>query len=385
MHIRHLLVVVLLGLLVNRVWGGDWPCFRGPNHDGTLEEKLTLVGGEPAVLWKAKVGKGHCSVAVAGGRLFTAAAREAETLICLDAANGQKIWSVSLFTGVAQATPSVAGGKVYALLQHTRGPLALCVSAEDGKELWRRELPSSTGTFYYGLAGSPRVWEELVFFNTAGGAAVRKDTGELAWAHPGHSGYATPVVFTHGGRAAVAFFTGDRLIAREARTGQELWTIPWQTKLHVSASDPLFIGQQVLLCSAYGRGRSLYDVSGASPKVIWDDTTDGSAHSFASGFARGDGVFFCTGEGLASLDLKTGKLLWQAPGSGSLLLIGQTLIRLSSRGELTAGTFDPSSRFQPTLRAKVLEGTTYNVPAYSDGKLYIRNEAGEIVCLKIGQ
>lgn len=363
----------------------DWPCFRGPNRDGTLAEKLTLVSGEPEVLWRAKVGQGNASMAVVAGRLFTAASGSAESLICLDALTGKKIWAVSDFHTSGNSTPSVEGGRVFALVNGRTSLAACCVAAEDGKVLWNATLPKGRGTTYYGLSGSPRVWDDLVFLNVAGGAAVRKDSGEVAWAHEGHTAYATPIVFNAQGKPAVAFFTGDQLIARDARSGDQLWTIPWKTELHVNACDPIFLGQRVFMCSAYGRGRSLYDVSGASPRTLWEKTENGSGHSYASGFARGEDVFFFTGGNFARLDLASGELLWESPGADSALLIGGALIQLSGRGELAAGPLDAGRKFSPALRAQVVSGPSRNVPAYWDGRLYVRNEAGDLICLRVGK
>jgi outer membrane protein assembly factor BamB len=363
----------------------DWPCFRGPNHDGTFAERLALVSGEPEVLWRAKVGKGNCSFAIVGGRLYTAAEGATDSVICLDARTGQKVWSVSHFHAVGEATPTVAGERLFLPYWGKSGPAATAVATADGKVLWQTPLPKSSGVNHYGPAGSARVWEDLVFFNIAGGAAMKKDSGEVVWAHEGHTAYATPVMFAAKGKPAVAFFTGDSLIARDTRSGRELWKIPWKTSLHVSACDPLFLGDRVFLCSAYGRGRALYDVSGASPRSLWEEHSDGSGNSYSSGFAHGDGVFFFTGNGFASLEVTTGKLRWEYPGWGRAILIGDTLIWLSHRGELATGPLDPARKFEPVLRAQVIGGTTQNVPAYWDGKLYVRNEAGDVVCLRIAK
>lgn len=363
----------------------DWPCFRGPNHDSTLAEKLTLVGGEPEVLWRAKVGKGNGTCTIVGGRVFTAAAGATDNVVCLDGRTGAKVWSASHFQADGQATPTVDADKVFLPCHGKDGASAAAVAAADGKLLWQTTLPKSRGVNYYGLAGSARVWEDLVFFNIAGGAALRKDTGEVAWAHEGHTAYATPVLFTAKGRPAVAFFTGDSLIAREARSGRELWTIPWKTSLHVSACDPLFLGDRVFACSHYGRGRALYDVSGDTPRVLWEEHSEGSGNSYSSGFKSGDAIFFFTGTGFASLDIATGKLRWEFPGWGRAILLGDTLVMLMHKGELLAGPLDAARKFEPTLRAQVIGGTTNNQPAYSDKKLYVRNEGGDVACLRIGQ
>ncbi|MBI5385718.1 MAG: PQQ-binding-like beta-propeller repeat protein [Verrucomicrobia bacterium] len=385
MKSQPFLVAVALTASVTVAAPSDWPCFRGPNHDGTLAVPFTLTRGEPQVLWRAKLGSGNGSQAVVAGRVFTAANGQKDRVVCLDARTGQRVWSVSDFRADGNSTPSVESNRVYVLGHGRSFPEAACVSAADGKALWTAALPKGGGPDHYGLAGSPRVWRDLVFFNVAGGAAVRKDSGEVAWAHDGHTAYATPVVFDARGRPAVAFFTGDQLIARDARSGRELWTIPWKTELEVNACDPLFVGDRVFVCSAYKRARSFYDVSGASPRLLWESTRNGDGHAYASGFIQGEGIFFFTGGSFARVDMAGGDVLWESRGGNSVLLLGGSLIRVSEKGELTAGPFDPSRKVEPVLRAQVLSGTTRAVPAYWAGQLYVRNEAGDLVCLKISE
>lgn len=385
MTFRRVLVAIGLVASCAAAAAGDWPCFRGPNHDGTVADEFTLARGEPQVLWRAQVGQGNASLAVVAGRVYTASNDGQQRLVCLDAHTGQRVWAASHFQADGNSTPSVEGDRVYVLGHGRSSPEAACVSATDGKAIWNLALPKGGGPDHYGLAGSPRVWRDLVFFNVAGGAAVRKDSGQVAWAHEGHTGYATPVVFDAQGRPAVAFFTGDRLIARDARSGRELWTIPWKTELEVNACDPIFVGTRVFVCSAYGRARSFYDVAGASPRLLWETTRNGDGHSYASGFVQGGGVFFFTGGGFASVDLEGGQVLWESPGGNSVLLLGRCLIRVSDNGVLIAGPFDPARQPEPVLRTRVVSGTTRAVPAYWEGKLYVRNEAGDLHCLKIGE
>src|SRR5258705_13400737 len=77
--------------------GSDWPCFRGPMHNGVSLDKLRLLGGGPKQIWEARVTAGHASMAIAEGRLFTFGTR-VDNLACLDAASGDVIWKKHLET-----------------------------------------------------------------------------------------------------------------------------------------------------------------------------------------------------------------------------------------------------------------------------------------------
>ncbi len=74
----------------------DWPHWLGPNGDniapavGGFETDL----GKWKVAWKANVGRGYSSVAVANGRAYTVGhdGKTQETLFCFDANSGKITW-----------------------------------------------------------------------------------------------------------------------------------------------------------------------------------------------------------------------------------------------------------------------------------------------------
>lgn len=360
---------------------GDWPCFRGPNHNGILADRLTLRPGGPAKLWDAQVGPGNASLSIARGRLYTINSRG--NILCLDAATGRPVWTQNVETHFGDSTPAVENGRLYGMSALGSGdPTAYCCSPATGDILWKRPLPRSTGDRQYGHAGSPLLWEDLVILNAAGGAALKASTGEVAWVHPGFPGLATPVLFQCQGRPCVALFGGDRLIAREARTGRELWQVPWKTELAVNACDPVIFDNRLFLCSDYGRGRSLYDISGARPRVLWE-FGEGRGSAFSSGFSH-EGQLYCFAErGFNCIDLASGQPRWRVQGGSSALLIGGTLILAHHAGELQFGRLSPGA-FQPLATADAGMRDLKAVPAYANGRLYLRNERGQLACFQIG-
>lgn len=371
--------------------GGEWPCFRGPNRNGVSDAPLTLAADGPRKLWEAQVGSGNASMAIVNGRLYTFGGGRSDNLACLDARTGQVLWKRGVETHSGDPTPAVDAGRVYAMASldqiNAEGKrsvaYAYCCDAPTGNVVWKRELPSSTGDRQYGHAGSPLLWEDLVILNAGGGAAVKKGGGEIAWSHAGFPGLATPVLFGWRGRPAVALFGGDQLIARDARSGATLWSIPWKTELAVNACDPVCFDNKVFLCSGYGRGRSLYDISGAQPRVLWE-FGEGGGSSFSSGFYK-DGHLYCFAQGkFTCLDPGTGQPRWEAPGGVSALLVGGTLILVREAGEVFFARISPAG-FQEIARADAGMRQIKSVPAYWDGRLYLRNEAGRILGLQIGR
>ena len=248
--------------------------------------------------------------------------------------------------------------------------------------IWEKELPSPVGTRHWGQAGSPLVIGDLVIFNVGEGAALKHDSGEIAWKFEGLPGMATPVGFKHGGKDAVALFVGERLVARDLKTGKELWSIPWKTKSAVNAHVPLIFDGKVLINSDYGLRPALYDISGNSPKELWKYTERQRGHSFAASILHDGLVYGFYDNAFACLDPKDGSLRWRKDGSGSVLLIDKQLLWVSEKGELKVAPISPDG-FEPSLTAQLHGGIVRNNPAYVDGKLFVKNEAGEVVCVRI--
>jgi outer membrane protein assembly factor BamB len=77
---------------------------------------------------------------------------------------------------------------------------------------------------------------------------------------------------------------------------------------------------------------------------------------------------------LACLDAETGAVKWKGGryGHGQLLLAGDHLVVITEDGELVLVAASPE-RLQEVARVPALEGQTWNVPAFADGILLVRN------------
>src|SRR3954454_1495083 len=79
-------------------FAGDWPQWRGPHRDGvgnTIAEPK--VWPEQLQLkWKVKVGEGHSTPLVSGGKIYIHARQdEREVVQCLRPEDGHVIWQES--------------------------------------------------------------------------------------------------------------------------------------------------------------------------------------------------------------------------------------------------------------------------------------------------
>jgi outer membrane protein assembly factor BamB len=363
------------------VVAADWPHYRGPNRNGIVNEKLDLLPDGAKKQWETEVGNGNGGIAIAGGRAYTGARKPDDGIVCLDANTGNQIWFRALDSWSFDCTPSVENGKVYALASK-EAPRACCLDAETGRVLWERALPKSTGERHYGHAGSPLLWQDLVILNAGAGVALKKDSGDVVWSHPGLAGLATPVLFAWKSKPCLAIFSGDRLVARDARSGRELFQIPWKTQLAVNACDPIIFGEKILLCSDYGFGRALFDFSSGKPEPVWEVFKRGG-HAYSSGMLHEGAIYLFTADNFVCLDPVTGEPRWEEGGTGSAIIVGDTCIRVMPSGGFVIGHISPQG-FEQLQAGGFNMAEIKNAPAYSNGRLIARNEKGHVVCLQIG-
>jgi outer membrane protein assembly factor BamB len=379
----------------------DWPNWRGPNHDGISREtdwSSTWPPNGPKPLWKASVGTGFSSMAVANERVYTLGNRnDTDTVYCFDAETGREIWKHSYpclldakyYEGGPGSTPTADGARVYTLSK--RGHL-FCFEAENGNVVWQKNLIDELGVKKpeWGFAGSPLVEKDLLILNVGeAGTAVNKATGKVIWRSGAETaaGYATPIPFNIGDQRCVAIFSSKALVAVRANDGRQVWRYPWETHWDINAADPILVEDKLFL-STFDRGCALLRLNSGSPTLIWSNKE--MANHF-NGCVFLNGAFFGihgntdqSGKDLRCLDSATGAAKWKFPdaGLGSLTAAGDKLIVLSDKGELFVAPASTDA-FTPTSRAQVLGGKCWTTPVLSNGRIYCRNARGDLVCLDV--
>ena len=361
------------------VAAADWPCFRGPNHNGIAQMAFEPLP-EAKELWRANIGDGRWGGAVvANGKVYANGGDHDRGLWCLDARSGKKLWQLA--TAPTHSTPTAHAGRVYCIDDER---IVHCVDGESGKVIWKTDpLPKSLGPRFWGHVGSPRIWQGLVLLNVGYGTALDAKTGKTVWHAPGKSGLATPVIFPYRGKPAVAIFGGDAVVASDARTGKEHWRIPWKTNEEVNACSPTFLAgnSKVYITSDYGLGRALFDISGEQPKELWNH---GSGTVYSSPAYLNDTLYaFTRGSGFGKVDLASGKKTSRAGNNGSaVIVLGDWFLQLTSSGRLRVGKMTAEG-YEESHVLTVGQGDTWNVPAYWQGKIYVRNKTGELRCSQI--
>ena len=381
---------------------GDWPNYRGPDHNGISAEtdwKSDWGEAGPTVLWRAEVGKGSSSVAVAGGRVFTMGNRgetepeEEDVVSCLDAETGKTLWThrypcpllPKYYEGGTLSTPTVDGDFVYTI---SKTGDFLCFEAATGKVVWERQLNRELGfelpTWHFSSSALV-AGERLILDVGMAGAAFDKKTGELLWENGREvCGYSTPVPATLGGVECAVICGADSILAVRIADGELLWRHPFFNKHKANAGDAIVEGDEVFASSAYGRGCAKIRVAGGAVTPVFDTTV---MRNLQSSCVLWKGHLYGFDETrLKCVDFKDGRERWNARAMGkaslSLCADGRMLI-MTDQSELVVARANPEA-FEVAARAQVLSRSmSRTAPVLANGRIFLRNARGELACLDV--
>jgi outer membrane protein assembly factor BamB len=420
MHLRAVLQT-LFAFVAVPLFATNWPQYRGPTADGRTSEKIDRAwpNSGPKQVWKVSSEGGFSSFAVAGGRAFTLALKDAggakqESLIALDANTGKELWFAPLNfakydgggdSGTSEnkggdgprSTPATDGKFVFTMSSQ----LALrCFDAGSGKVVWTRDLLKENAgrNIQWQNAASPLLAGGLIY--VAGGGpgesllAINPKDGAVAWkAFDERMTHATPVAANILGQPQIIFFVQSGLLAVEPKSGKELWRYPFQYNTSTAAS-PVVAGDVVYCSAGYGVGAGaakitkqgsqlvateIYRLRGNKPLANhWSTPVvkDGHLYGMFQFKEYGAGPIKC-------VDIATGDVKWEKGGfgPGQVILAGDRLVALSDAGELIL--IDPRpDGYKELARADVLDGKCWTTPVLADGRIYARSTK-EAVCLDV--
>jgi outer membrane protein assembly factor BamB len=418
----HLIIFILVTLFIFMIknpivihgesQAPDWPGWRGPNGKGISNETNwdpNALAGGPNILWRVDLGRGYANVAIKDNRLYTMGLKDRKpTVFCFNAENGRENWRFSTDSfGDPQSTPAIDGKYVYAL--NNVGTL-LCLKSKNGRVHWQKDLVREykTEKIPYGYSGSPVIVDELIILNVnTSGIALNKNTGDLVWASPVHTGkknsqgyHATPVIYSNDGKKHALFLSGTGLSSVEAATGKKEWYYEFFSSLSANVADPEIFQNMVLLRNSYIIKRSeVIDISGNEPHVLWQNKNmrnDLSTCVQLDGYIYGsDGDYYGGGEYFKNLflrciDFKTGEVIWEEgkmKSNLSLTAAGNKLIILEENGTLHIAEATPSS-YREISSCDVLGGEEkfrkfWTPPVLCNGRIYARNYYGDLICIDV--
>jgi len=374
----------------------NWPGFRGAERDGVYRGTVRTSWDGLAPMWKKTVGGGRASFAVAGGRAVTIEQRQRnEVVVAYDVMTGKELWTHawserfnSKFMGIMgggegpRATPAFADGLVYAL--GGRGELR-CLDVATGKLVWRTNILQDAGAknLTWGMAGSPLIAGDAVIVQPGGPkgrsvAAYDRRTGKPLWtALDDKTAYASPMQITLRGVPQFVIVTAKRLVGLGLDRRDVLWEFPWTTDHDASAVQPIVIGDnRIFYSSGYGTGAVVIELTKTGDKFsvreIWRNIRMKNRQSTS---VLREGFIYGLDEGiLACLDAATGDLKWKGGryGHGQVLLAGDHLLVTTEEGDLILVAATPG-KMTELARVPAVDGETWNVPAFADGILLVRN------------
>jgi outer membrane protein assembly factor BamB len=390
----------------------DWPQWRGPNRDGAVTETsrtLTALPSATTPIWRLDVGQGQASPVIAGKTLvYLDEQNKQEVANAVDITTGKKLWSVPFAESVdfkntygpgPRCTPMIDGDKAY--VQSCNGEFS-CLSLKDGKTVWKTSFAKDFGaTFFlnqndpaaketaarrHGNNGSGVIDGNRLFLpvgSPEGGALVcfDKNTGKVLWkAGQDNAAYASLVVATLSGVKQVIWFSADALLGADVATGKVLWRVPLKSGAKRHIVTPIIDGDTVTVAS-HSIGLIKFRISkgpnGLQATEEWKNpalkiniATPVLVNGHLYGLGPGSKTeFLC-------IDFKTGVVKWNQPGFGdyaSVMAFQDKLLVMSDAGELRLLKADPT-KYDELGRLQAC-GKTWSYPAYTDGKLYVRDGA----------
>jgi len=376
----------------------DWGFFRGPQWDGHYTAraiKTDWPGRQLTPVWKQPVGGGYASFVTArvGDRdvAFTIEQRgPQEVVAAYDVTTGRESWTSKWnaefkeFMGVdgPRATPTYFDGRIYA--QGATGELR-SIDAITGATIWRTNILTDAGAsnIQWGMSTSPLIVDSAVVTvpgGSGGKSVVAYDhrTGARLWSSLNdRAAYSSPMLVTLDGVRQILLVTATRIVGLATDNGAPLWEFPWVTMYDVNAGQPLVIGEnRVFMSSAYDHGAAVIevDVNGATgtARQIWKNNR--MKNQFTSSVYLDGYVYGLDESILACVRVSDGNLQWKGGryGYGQIALASGHIIVLTEDGDMALVRATPE-KHDELARFPILDGKTWNHPAFSDGRLLVRN------------
>jgi outer membrane protein assembly factor BamB len=382
-------------------FAAEWPQWRGPNRDGAITSQLPADLPQKLVkAWSARVGEGHSSPVLSGGKLYVfAREKDDEVLYAIDPANGKTVWR--------QSYP--APYKVnYAAAAHGPGPKSTPVAqdgrivtfgisgvlsawdAASGRLLWRKEFSKefkSTSPLY-GTASSPVIDRGLVIANVGGNdsgslAAFDLKSGALKWNCTGDGpGYSSPIIVELAGVRQAVTQTQKNIIGVRIENGEMLWRIPYTTDYVQNIVTPLSYKDTLILAGLNNPTFAIRIVkSGAGFKTekLWESPQ--TPMYMSSPVLAGDLLFGFTHKNKGQLfcqDPRTGKVLWSGPprqgDNASLTVSGSTLFEMKDDAEMIVAKASGGG-YEPVRHYRLADSSVWAHPVITDTGVIVKDAA----------
>lgn len=394
------LFISMTGLLVlvitTNAFPQDWPQWRGENRDGKVSG-FNAPKTWPAELtpqWKITVGLGDASPVMAGNKVYSFTRQGGdEVILCLDLATGKELWQnkypALAITGPSssqhpgpRSTPVVGEGKVVTL--GIEGVLS-CLDAKTGKILWRNEnFTKELPAFFTAL--SPMIVKGMCIVHLGGkekGEIIALDlkTGRQKWqcTSDGPS-YASLSMITVNGKKQVVDLTSKNLVGIDPDNGKLLWQFaaPVENRFY-NAASPVIDGQTVII-TGQGQGTKAVKIQKQGDAFVaqelWKNGELGTKWNtpvLKDGFLYG----LSDGRKLYCMNAATGQTAWVDAklhnDFGTIVDAGSVMIALPQTSNLVI--FNPDVKaYTEVALLKVADTPTYSYPVIAGNKIIIKDK-----------
>lgn len=396
---RFVFLVLVLSPVV-ALQAEDWPAWRGPNRDGICRETGLLKQWPPEgppLAWKATgLGVGYSGPSIVDNLLFTMGNRDGkEWVIALDwTEEGKEVWASPVgpvrhegggYPG-PRSTPTFDQGRLYTL--GVNGDL-LCLEAETGKEIWRKNLVDDFGGSIpqWGYSESVLVDEDWVLCTPGGEkatiAALDKLSGDTVWMAPvgDPAAYSSIMKVSIGRVWQYVTLTAKGVISVRRDDGKFLWRYDAPASKVANVATPIWFGQTIFAASAYGTGGGLVWAKRVGdefqPQEIYF-TKDMKNHH--GGMILLEDHLYGANDPrfLTCLEYRTGEVAWQdrTPGKCSILFADGMLYCRDERGPLTLVEATPEGfksrgQFDQPDRS---DQRSWPHPVIANGLLFLRDQ-----------
>ncbi|MGE5419658.1 MAG: PQQ-binding-like beta-propeller repeat protein [Chloroflexota bacterium] len=368
----------------------DWPQFRGVNRDSKVTGFKTPATwpAELTQAWKVQVGTGDATPALAGNKIYLNTRQgDNEVVLCLDAATGKEIWKNQYpspaVTGPAgshpgpRSTPAVSGDKV---VTFGAAGVLTCLDAATGKVAWRKEnTDKAVPQFFTGM--SPLIVENkcIAHIGTKDKGqvvAIDMKTGNELWKWSGDGpAYASPSLMTADGKKTVVVQTEKNLIGLDLSDGKLLWQMATPVAQRFYNCVSPYINGKTIYVSGQGAGMKAVNIENGGVKEIWSNTEVGAKWNtpvLRDGFLYG----FTDQKRIYCINASTGATAWMDNAVNSdfatISDCGDVLVGMPSTGNLIVFKPDPKG-YSEVAKYKVSDTPVYAFPVIAGNSIYVKD------------
>lgn len=338
--------------------GSSWIDFRNGGQGISGADDLPLSWSrEQNIGWYFDLpGYGQSTPAVWRDRIYVTAVDGPDKsrlwLLCLSVDDGSELWRKGLDssrpqtagdrTSRAAPSPAVDAQGVYALFDS--GDFA--AFSHDGEPLWRQDLNEVFNPIKNGhdFGSSPRLDDGRIYIHVSHlgpsyVAALSTEDGSVVWKKdlPPEGGWNTPIAVDSPSGRLVLISRAGGLEALDAESGETVWSRPGEWS-QATAIPSLAAGDEIAVVPSMNRGESFAVRLSAPDRALW--VAERATNHYSSPLVYRGRVYFVNTVGVVyCLDLETGRELWAKrlgqPSWASAIAAGDRLYFFGEQGLTT--------------------------------------------------